>query len=656
LGATFSRLKNWTTEVLTYSDLNNEIDNILDNLDPAGAGDYSASSAQMRLNTDPGEAGSESLPTSLAGELERLRFAIKEMKGSDVSYWYETADTSLTELRTVLAGAINPNYISSGKESSRSSQLIALVPSGTTASVTLDAAPTAFVAYIDGTQYSVTADVTITGLSLAPSAGNTCLVNDTAATSQYHRYLGQYGSLISVDNMGTAMTTLVGKTTGFKIVSGGSTEYFLGYVNSATEITKTRRGYFYNSSQNAIPSINFADNNTISLVRPAWVFLNTSSSMVVTYNLPTYSGSQPSSPTTGDYWYDIANGTWKTFNSVTWVSANATLIGMTLQDTAACVAARTFDQKTALNEMNTVDLERVGATQVQVKNYGARCSVFGTDLSFEMFRPVWDITADLDTGISESASTNYYFYLKESGVPVMSDVSPLDRKGDLLGFYHPTETWRCVGSALNDGSSNFSAATVVAFSRSKENGIFSNDDGLVGDTKMLISETPSPGWLECNGAALSRNRYNELFAGHAQAMGTACGTSTTYLFELPDSRGRFPRFWNHGAGYDPDAATRAAMAAGGNTADSVGSLQTDNFQSHAHQVKSDPTGGNLVGSTVTSGENCPVGFSNFGANANAEIIWASGDALADGGGGTPRTASETRPRNFALLLAIKVLR
>lgn len=51
--------------------------------------DYSTNAAQMRTQTDPGESGTESLPTSAAGELERLRFIINEMKGT--TYWYETA-------------------------------------------------------------------------------------------------------------------------------------------------------------------------------------------------------------------------------------------------------------------------------------------------------------------------------------------------------------------------------------------------------------------------------------------------------------------------------------------------------------------------------------------------------------------------------------
>ena len=55
--------------------------------------DYSASVAQMQSQTDPGESGSESQPTTLAGELERLRFALADAKGT--THWYETPGTTL---------------------------------------------------------------------------------------------------------------------------------------------------------------------------------------------------------------------------------------------------------------------------------------------------------------------------------------------------------------------------------------------------------------------------------------------------------------------------------------------------------------------------------------------------------------------------------
>ena len=86
-GATFSRIKTWSTgETLTASDLNAEFDNILNNFDPDGVDDASANAAAMQTTADPYPGGVESLPTDLSGELQRLRYVIRQQNMT--SYWY----------------------------------------------------------------------------------------------------------------------------------------------------------------------------------------------------------------------------------------------------------------------------------------------------------------------------------------------------------------------------------------------------------------------------------------------------------------------------------------------------------------------------------------------------------------------------------------
>ena len=87
-GATFGRVKNWSSgEVLTHTDLNAEFDNILNNLDPDGVDDASAAAGNMQATTDPYPGGSASLATCLTGELQRLRYVIKQVTGK--TYWYQ---------------------------------------------------------------------------------------------------------------------------------------------------------------------------------------------------------------------------------------------------------------------------------------------------------------------------------------------------------------------------------------------------------------------------------------------------------------------------------------------------------------------------------------------------------------------------------------
>jgi len=88
------RLKTWVArEVLVYSDLNDEFDNIINNLEASNVDGYSASVAQMRETTDPGGVGSESLALRISDEIERIRFAINRIVGK--TYWYEAPSRSL---------------------------------------------------------------------------------------------------------------------------------------------------------------------------------------------------------------------------------------------------------------------------------------------------------------------------------------------------------------------------------------------------------------------------------------------------------------------------------------------------------------------------------------------------------------------------------
>ncbi len=87
MAGNISRLKVWVKEKLKYSDLNREFNNIISGMTPAGVDDYSANAAEYQSAVAPvTAAGAFSSPTSLAGELERLRYQILRMTGK--TYWY----------------------------------------------------------------------------------------------------------------------------------------------------------------------------------------------------------------------------------------------------------------------------------------------------------------------------------------------------------------------------------------------------------------------------------------------------------------------------------------------------------------------------------------------------------------------------------------
>lgn len=116
-----------------------------------------------------------------------------------------------------------------------------------------------------------------------------------------------------------------------------------------------------------------------------------------------------------------------------------------------------------------------------------------------------------------------------------------------------------------------------------------NKSGIKPGTIVPCGTASVPGgFLYCNGASLLRSAYPELFA----AIGTAWGSADSLHFNLPDMRGRALRGRNNGSGNDPDAASRTASNTGGATGDAVGTVQTDQIVSHAHNVQgSNFTGG-----------------------------------------------------------------
>jgi microcystin-dependent protein len=142
-----------------------------------------------------------------------------------------------------------------------------------------------------------------------------------------------------------------------------------------------------------------------------------------------------------------------------------------------------------------------------------------------------------------------------------------------------------------------------------------------GAVVAVASSTVPSGFLECNGAALSRTSYAALFAAIGVAHGYGDNSTT---FNLPDYRGRFLRGWDHAIARDPDRAARTAMNTGGATGDNVGSVQADGFKSHNHTLSIAPGGsaGPGLGSSTNTGA---VSSANSGGNEtrpmNANVMY-----------------------------------
>lgn len=122
------------------------------------------------------------------------------------------------------------------------------------------------------------------------------------------------------------------------------------------------------------------------------------------------------------------------------------------------------------------------------------------------------------------------------------------------------------------------------------------------------------GYLECNGAAVSRTTYALLFTAIGVTFGSGDGSTT---FNLPEMRGEFIRGWDNGRGVDS-----------GRT---FGSFQADDLASHSHTIAT----------------NWGTGFSGTAVSTYA----TNGNPITKVTGNTGNT--ETRPRSKALLVCIK---
>lgn len=351
------------------------------------------------------------------------------------------------------------NRIISAKLRSSSNQPAFITPNGAAASFILKGATTNLVVDINGTPITVSTDITKSSLTVAPSSQNTCLVNDTEASGQEDTRLWgevQHRKAITIDTAGTNITSKVGKYAAFKI----GTEYFIALVESSTKLSHAYRGFYFDSSLNPLNRTKFSNNDTITLMSLGWVFVDQDAATIdVSYANPKWSFTSPSAPSTGDYWYDLANKMWKRYDGATFVIINRIYVGQVIIDTTNCVAARCVDVYGTYKKDNDLRID-LSTTEIAIasKPY-ASLNVAGFDLQFGFSLPTWNITTDLAGSAdmynaAEQASTLYYLYVKDTGAVVISDISPYFRL-DLFGEYHPHNPWRCVGAAVNDGSSNF---------------------------------------------------------------------------------------------------------------------------------------------------------------------------------------------------------
>lgn len=212
-----------------------------------------------------------------------------------------------------------------------------------------------------------------------------------------------------------------------------------------------------------------------------------------------------------------------------------------------------------------------------------------------------DTATDIDTGAIAN-DTIYYVY----AVVVAGTVSLKYS----LSNSAPTgySAYRRIGVFKTDGS-----AEILAVPK--------QDNGSVGDIihSMLTEEQfiaeNGVGWVLADGRTAGTSKYATLIGAN-----------------VPDMRGQFLRGLDTSGVVDPDGAGRT-----------LGSSQVDTLQGHFHNLDSWATVGTTGDKIRNSNPN----------NGNYRSLKTSG-LTSDGVNGTPRVSQETRSKNIAVNIFIKI--
>lgn len=155
-----------------------------------------------------------------------------------------------------------------------------------------------------------------------------------------------------------------------------------------------------------------------------------------------------------------------------------------------------------------------------------------------------------------------------------------------------------------------------------------NESGeiMAGQIVYCAGSAIPNGYLECNGATVSRTTYATLFAAIGSTYGPGDGATT---FHLPDLRGEFIRGWDNGRGVDSGRA--------------FGSAQAASVESHFHMT--DGSNGSNSHAVLNNADG-PFDANSMINNA-ADAAYRAGTRTGAFGG------TETRPRNIAMIAAIK---
>ena len=194
--------------------------------------------------------------------------------------------------------------------------------------------------------------------------------------------------------------------------------------------------------------------------------------------------------------------------------------------------------------------------------------------------------------------SNYNIQISWSGKDALSDSDPAKviSGADFQTEFAAVQTAvnskaELAGSSSQDFNTNDLAVAGDLTVTGSVSGIESIPAGVV---VPYISETEPSGWLKCDGSAVSRTTYSDLFAVIGTSFGTGDGSTT---FNLPDLQGRTIV----GSGSGSGLTSRTLAASGGAETDSH-TLTLDEIPAHTHTYRSNEGNGTAQGGCCAQGD------------------------------------------------------
>ena len=173
---------------------------------------------------------------------------------------------------------------------------------------------------------------------------------------------------------------------------------------------------------------------------------------------------------------------------------------------------------------------------------------------------------------------------------------------------------------------------------------------------MAVASVPS-GYLECNGAAVSRSTYSVLFGVIGSTYGSGNGSST---FNIPDLGGEVVRGFDNGRGVDSGRSIATSQgSANASHNHSISLSGTTSTKSLTGRIRKISEGFRANGSAEgvftkkSDGNNNVTGGASNSAVSGVEFDGTHNHTFS-ASGTSGSQGSEARPRNIAMMYIIKV--